>query len=71
MWLLFWQFLILACTFAHASIGIMNTTEASANLANVLCLMYPFLGGVVIASPSIMPGFCILMYRLSPFTYWL
>lgn len=68
MWLLFWQFLIFTCTFAHACIAITDTAEAGGNLANVffmLCLL--FCG--VLASPSQMPGFWIFMYRVSPFTY--
>lgn len=36
MWLLFWQFLIFTCTFAHACIAITDTAEAGGNLANVL-----------------------------------
>ncbi|KAG4272940.1 ATPase [Fusarium proliferatum] len=43
IWLLFWQFLIFTCTFAHAYITITDTTEAGANLANIifiLCLFF-------------------------------
>ncbi|UKZ47949.1 ZEB2-regulated ABC transporter 1 [Trichoderma virens] len=70
MWLLFWQFLIFTCTFAHACIAITDTAEAGGNLANILFMMCLIFCGVL-ASPSSMPGFWIFMYRLSPFTYWI
>ncbi|KAL7948144.1 ABC-2 type transporter domain-containing protein [Trichoderma barbatum] len=69
MWLLFWQFLIFTCTFAHACIAITDTAEAGGNLANVLFMMCLLFCGTL-ASPSTMPGFWIFMYRLSPFSYW-
>ncbi|KAF5012146.1 hypothetical protein FDECE_1795 [Fusarium decemcellulare] len=68
MWLLFWQFLIFTCTFAHACIAITDTAEAGGNLANVLFMLCLFFCGVL-ASPDNMPGFWIFMYRVSPFTY--
>jgi ABC-type multidrug transport system permease subunit len=68
MWLLFWQFLIFTCTFAHACIAITDTAEAGGNLANVLFMLCLFFCGVL-ASPDQMPGFWIFMYRVSPFTY--
>lgn len=68
MWLLFWQFLIFTCTFAHACIAITETAEAGGNLANVLFMMCLLFCGVL-ANPDQMPGFWIFMYRLSPFTY--
>ncbi|KAJ3525819.1 hypothetical protein NM208_g11475 [Fusarium decemcellulare] len=42
MWLLFWQFLIFTCTFAHACIAITDTAEAGGNLANVLFMLCLF-----------------------------
>lgn len=69
MWLLFWQFLIFTCTFAHACISFTPTAEAGGNLANVLFTLLLFFCGVL-ASSDAMPGFWIFMYRLSPFTYW-
>ncbi|KAL7928573.1 ABC-2 type transporter domain-containing protein [Trichoderma chlorosporum] len=69
MWLLFWEFLIFTCTFAHACIAITDTAEAGGNLANILFMLCLVFCGVL-ASPSSMPGFWIFMYRLSPFTYW-
>ncbi|KAK6214927.1 ABC transporter cdr4 [Colletotrichum tabaci] len=68
MWLLFWQFLVFTCTFAHACIAITDTAEAGGNLANVLFMMCLLFCGVL-ASPETMPGFWIFMYRVSPFTY--
>ncbi|KAK1762467.1 putative abc transporter cdr4 protein [Phialemonium atrogriseum] len=68
MWLLFWQFLVFTCTFAHACIAIADTAEVGGNLANVLFMMCLIFCGVL-ASPDAMPGFWIFMYRVSPFTY--
>ncbi|KAH6876526.1 ABC transporter [Thelonectria olida] len=68
MWLLFWQFLIFTCTFAHACIAITDTAEAGGNLANVLFMMCLLFCGAL-ASPDSMPGFWVFMYRVSPFTY--
>ncbi|KAG4275396.1 ATPase [Fusarium proliferatum] len=68
MWLLFWQFLIFTCTFAHACIAITDTAEAGGNLANVVFIICLFFCGVL-ATPHSMPGFWIWMYRVSPFTY--
>ncbi|KAL7764826.1 hypothetical protein ACKLNR_005971 [Fusarium oxysporum f. sp. zingiberi] len=68
MWLLFWQFLVFTCTFAHMCIAITDTAEAGGNLANVIFMMCLFFCGVL-ASPDNMPGFWIWMYRVSPFTY--
>ncbi|KAF9875723.1 ABC-2 type transporter [Colletotrichum karsti] len=70
MWLLFWQFLIFTCTFAHACIAITETAEMGGNLANVMFMMCLLFCGVL-ASPDNMPGFWIFMYRVSPFTYLL
>ncbi|KAM0287021.1 hypothetical protein ACHAQH_000706 [Verticillium albo-atrum] len=68
MWLLFWQFLIFTCTFAHACIAITDTAEGGGNLANVLFMMCLIFCGVL-ASPDAMPRFWIFMYRVSPFSY--
>jgi ATP-binding cassette subfamily G (WHITE) protein 2 (PDR) len=69
MWLLFWQFLIFTCTFAHACIALVETAEAGGNMANVLFNMCLLFCGVL-AGPSTLPKFWIFMYRVSPFTYW-
>ncbi|KAH6985334.1 ABC transporter [Ilyonectria destructans] len=68
MWLLFWQFLIFTCTFAHACIAITDTAEAGGNLASVLFMLCLLFCGVL-AGPDSLPGFWIFMYRVSPFTY--
>ncbi|RFN50742.1 atpase [Fusarium flagelliforme] len=68
MWLLFWQFLVFTCTFAHAIIAVTDTAEAGGNLANLFFMLCLFFCGVL-ASPDNMPGFWIFMYRVSPFTY--
>ncbi|KAK1597502.1 ABC-2 type transporter-domain-containing protein [Colletotrichum navitas] len=70
MWLLFWQFMIFTCTFAHACIAITDTAEMGGNLANLMFMMCLLFCGVL-ASPESMPGFWIFMYRVSPFTYLL
>ncbi|KAK1690168.1 ABC-2 type transporter-domain-containing protein [Colletotrichum godetiae] len=70
VWLLFWQFMVFTCTFAHACIAITDTAEMGGNLAQVLFMMCLLFCGVL-ASPAAMPGFWIFMYRVSPFTYLL
>ncbi|KAK8129017.1 ABC transporter CDR4 [Apiospora sp. TS-2023a] len=69
MWLLFWQFLVFTCTFAHACIAITDTAEAGGNLAQILFMMCLLFCGVL-AGPATLPGFWIFMYRVSPFTYF-
>ncbi|KAH7133701.1 ABC-2 type transporter-domain-containing protein [Dactylonectria macrodidyma] len=68
MWLLFWQFMVFTCTFAHACIAITDTAEAGGNLANMLFMLCLLFCGVL-ASPDSMPGFWIFLYRVSPFNY--
>ncbi|KAK2063441.1 hypothetical protein LY76DRAFT_535057 [Colletotrichum caudatum] len=68
MWLLFWQFLVFTCTFAHACIAVADSAEMGGNLSNVMYLMCLMFCGVL-ARPDAMPGFWIFMYRVSPFTY--
>lgn len=68
MWLLFWQFMIFTCTFAHACIAITDTAEGGGNLANILFMLCLLFCGVL-ASPDSMPGFWIFLYRVSPFSY--
>ena len=58
MWLLFHQFMMFTCTFAHACIAITDTAEAGGNLANVLFMMCLLFCGVL-APPTQMPGFWI------------
>ncbi|GES59343.1 pleiotropic drug resistance protein PDR [Aspergillus terreus] len=68
MWLLIWSFLMFTSTFAHMMIAGIELAETGGNLANLLfslCLI--FCG--VLATPEVLPGFWIFMYRVSPFTY--
>ncbi|KAF9890375.1 hypothetical protein FE257_006043 [Aspergillus nanangensis] len=68
MWLLILTFLLFTSTFAHMIIAGIELAETGGNLANLffsLCLI--FCG--VLATPEVLPGFWIFMYRVSPFTY--
>ncbi|KAK8052265.1 hypothetical protein PG993_003650 [Apiospora rasikravindrae] len=69
MWLLFWQFLVFTCTFAHACIALADTAESGGNLAQMLFMMCILFCGIL-AGPNTLPGFWIFMYRVSPFTYF-
>ena len=68
MWLLFWQFLIFTCTFAHMVISFCESAEGGGNLANLLFNVVLIFCGVLTGGPP--NGFWIFVYRLSPFTYW-
>lgn len=70
MWLLFWQFLLFACTFAHMCISFADTADEGGNTANFLFVLIFFFCGVL-ATPDTMPGFWIFLYRVSPLTYWI
>ncbi|RDW90012.1 pleiotropic drug resistance family ABC transporter [Aspergillus mulundensis] len=68
MFLLILTFLLFTSTFAHMIIAGIETAETGGNIAQLLfslCLI--FCG--VLAGPSVLPGFWIFMYRVSPFTY--
>ncbi|KAI9367195.1 ABC-2 type transporter-domain-containing protein [Aspergillus egyptiacus] len=68
MFLLILSFLFFTSTFAHMIIAGIELAETGGNLANLLfslCLV--FCG--VLATPEVLPGFWIFMYRVSPFTY--
>lgn len=69
MWLLFWEFLVFTCTFAHACIAVADTAEAGGNLAQILFMMCLLFCGVL-AGPKTLPRFWVFMYRVSPFTYF-
>lgn len=69
MFLLIWVFLLFTCTFTDLVIAGFHSAETAGNIANVLFLMCLIFCGVL-ASPDVMPGFWIFMYRLSPFSYW-
>jgi ATP-binding cassette subfamily G (WHITE) protein 2 (PDR) len=63
-----WQFLLFTSTFTNMVIAGIDLAETGGNIANLmfsLCLI--FCG--VLVGPTVMPGFWIFMYRLSPFSY--
>lgn len=61
-------FMLLTSTFAHLCIAGISSEEAAGNIANVLGLLLLLFCGVI-ATPQVMPGFWIFMYRCNPFTY--
>lgn len=68
MFLLIETFLLFTSTFTDMIIAGVELAETGGNIANLmfsLCLI--FCG--VLAGPSVLPGFWIFMYRVSPFTY--
>lgn len=68
MFLFIWTFLLFTSTFTDMVVAGMELAETAGNVANLmfsLCLI--FCG--VLASPTVLPGFWIFMYRVSPFTY--
>jgi len=68
MFLLIFMYLIFTSTFAHMVVAAAKSAEIGGAIANLmfsLCLL--FCG--VLASPKVLPGFWIFMYRVSPFTY--
>ncbi|KAJ9143354.1 ABC transporter CDR4 [Pleurostoma richardsiae] len=69
MWLLFWQLLLFASTFAHMCISFANTADEGGNNSNFLFILVFFFCGVL-ATPEQMPGFWIFLYRVSPLNYW-
>lgn len=60
--------MLLASTFSHLCIAGISSEEAAGNIANVLGLLLLLFCGVI-ATPQVMPGFWIFMYRCNPFTY--
>lgn len=69
MFLLFWQFTLFASTFAHMCVSFANSAEEAGNTANFLFILAFFFCGVL-ATPDMMPGFWIFLYRASPLSYW-
>ncbi|CZR67657.1 probable ABC1 transport protein [Phialocephala subalpina] len=69
MWLLFWQFLVFVCTFAHMCISFADTVDGGGNTANLFFVLIFFFCGVL-ATPAQMPRFWIFLYRVSPLSYW-
>lgn len=68
MFLLVFAFFLFTSTFTHMIIAGIDTAETGGNMAQLLFSMCLVFCGVL-ASPSVMPGFWIFMYRVSPFTY--
>ncbi|KAK5270552.1 Multidrug resistance protein [Exophiala xenobiotica] len=69
MWLLFWVFMLFACTFAHMCISFADTADEGGNNANFLFILIFFFCGVL-ATKDQMPGFWVFLYRVSPLSYW-
>ena len=69
MWLLFWQFILFACTLSTTCVSFAKSAEAGGNNANLLFMLAFFFCGVV-ATPDSMPGFWMFLYRASPLSYW-
>lgn len=69
MWLLFWQLLLFASTFAHFCISWTSNADEGGNAANLLFILVFFFCGVL-SPPDAMPGFWIFLYRVSPIAYW-
>jgi len=68
MFLLLVEFLFFTSTFAHMTIAGIADAETGGNIANLaFSLTLIFCG--VLAGPTVLPGFWIFMYRVSPFTY--
>lgn len=61
-------FYIYSSTFAQMVVAGVDTAETGGNIGNLLFTFFLLMCGVL-ATPSVMPGFWIFMYRLSPFTY--
>ncbi|OXV06101.1 hypothetical protein Egran_06131 [Elaphomyces granulatus] len=68
MFLLIMLFMLFTSTFSSMVIAGIDQAEAGGNLAQLLFSLTLIFCGVL-ASPSVLPGFWIFMYRLSPFTY--
>jgi ATP-binding cassette, subfamily G (WHITE), member 2, PDR len=68
MFLLIWAFLLFTSTFTDMVVAGIESAETAGNVAQLmfsLCLIF----NGVLASPTVLPGFWIFMYRISPFTY--
>ncbi|KIX10697.1 uncharacterized protein Z518_01781 [Rhinocladiella mackenziei CBS 650.93] len=68
-WLLLWQFLLFASTFAHMCVSWADSADSAGNTANFLFVLIFFFCGVL-ATPAAMPGFWVFLYRVSPLSYW-
>ena len=68
MFLFIWVFLLLTSTFADMVVAGIETAETAGNIGQLLFSLTLIFCGVL-ASPTVLPGFWIFMYRVSPFTY--
>ena len=68
MWLLILAFLLFTSTFTDMVVAGIETAETAGNIAQLLFSLTLIFCGVL-AGPSVLPGFWIFMYRVSPFTY--
>ncbi|MCJ1308910.1 hypothetical protein MMC25_002565 [Agyrium rufum] len=68
MFLLIWTFLLFTSTFTDMVIAGIEDAETGGNIANLMFTLCLIFCGVLVG-PSLLPGFWIFMYRISPFTY--
>jgi ATP-binding cassette, subfamily G (WHITE), member 2, PDR len=68
MFLIIWGFMIFTSTFTDMVIAGIDDAETGGNVAQLLFSLTLIFCGVL-ASPTVLPGFWIFMYRVSPFTY--
>jgi len=68
MFLFIWSFLMFTGTFTDLVVAGIESPETAGNVANILFSLSLIFCGVL-ASPTVLPGFWIFMYRVSPFTY--
>ncbi|KAF2852399.1 ABC transporter-like protein [Plenodomus tracheiphilus IPT5] len=69
MFLFILAFMIFAGTFTHMIIAGVETGEATGAIINLLFSLSLIFCGVL-ATPEVLPGFWIFMYRVSPLTYF-
>ncbi|KZF23845.1 putative ABC transporter [Xylona heveae TC161] len=68
MFLYIWVFLLFTSTFTHMIVAGIELAETAGNVAQLLFSLTLIFCGVL-AGPTVLPGFWIFMYRVSPFTY--
>ncbi|KAF2001388.1 ABC transporter-like protein [Amniculicola lignicola CBS 123094] len=68
MFLFILVFMVYAGTFTHMAIAGVETADGAGAIINLLFSLSLIFCGVL-ATPDVLPGFWIFMYRVSPFTY--
>ncbi|KAL8673294.1 MAG: hypothetical protein Q9168_002292 [Polycauliona sp. 1 TL-2023] len=68
MFLFILAFMIYAGTFSTMVLAGIETAETAGNILNLMFTLSLIFCGVL-ATPAVLPGFWIFMYRVSPFTY--